>query len=434
MTESTLPPQLDFSKPGSFPYETLRTRMPVILTKAIDSLHQHISDNVEDEGRSEAMASIGRLTKLKYEMQTGKVMRKLDDDGDDVDVWHETLDRMAAQHSEDAKWWKLPWLFSECYMYRRIREATLLSRMLRDVDPFWGSKTSSYHCSETRIGELAAFVHGTACRMDNNEKAFEILLQFSLWGNKSDLSLMADFDGSESLDHMQASTEAHLQELKQHILCDDTAMLWERVSSFKNACVHIVLDNAGIELFSDLCFAHWLVHTNHAKTVVFHGKAYPWFVSDVTRRDLDWMLDQLSETEDSDARAHLAALWKQHFAEGVFVYQSDPFWTYPHEFERMPESAPDLYKTLASADLIMFKGDLNYRKLVADRMWPADTPFEKALGPFTPAMLVALRTLKSDTLAGVPLARVKQAEENDPAWNVNGTTAVIQCFRPAAAQ
>jgi hypothetical protein len=29
------------------------------------------------------------------------------------------------------------------------------------------------------------------------------LLQFSLWGNKSDLSLMADFDGSSSLSHLQ---------------------------------------------------------------------------------------------------------------------------------------------------------------------------------------------------------------------------------------
>ena len=30
-------------------------------------------------------------------------------------------------HQKHNRWWKLPWLFSECYMYRRIREANLMS-------------------------------------------------------------------------------------------------------------------------------------------------------------------------------------------------------------------------------------------------------------------------------------------------------------------
>jgi hypothetical protein len=31
--------------------------------------------------------------------------------------------------------------------------------------------------------------------------------------------------------------------------------------------------------------------------VVLHGKALPWFVSDVTKYDLDWLLEQLEGSE-----------------------------------------------------------------------------------------------------------------------------------------
>lgn len=42
----------------------------------------------------------------------------------------------------------------------------------------------------------------------------------------------------------------------------------------------------------------------------------------------------------------------------------------------MPEKAPDLYKELCDSNFIIFKGDLNYRKLVGDRYWPLSTQFK----------------------------------------------------------
>ena len=43
----------------------------------------------------------------------------------------------------------------------------------------------------------------------------------------------------------------------------------------------------GVELYSDLCLADALLHYGLADEVVFHGKPFPWFVSDVTRDDFD---------------------------------------------------------------------------------------------------------------------------------------------------
>eukprot|EP01147_Barroeca_monosierra_P003418 gene3418-8291_t len=468
-----LPPRLDFSIPKSFPFETLRVRMPVILTKAIDSLHQHVGNHITKNNHSKAMESIGLLTKLKYEMQTGKFMRKLQDGGGDCNVWNAALESLQLKHDGEARWWSVPWLFSECYMYRRIQEAVLLGPFT-NFDPFKNSKQSSFSASKNRIGivtdqvvamsysyymqaenifgatrdsfninmsnfasnanlfyymqtgELAKVVHNLSTCQKEKLQSFEILLQFSLWGNKSDLSLMADFDGSQNIDHLQAGTEDHLNELKEYILCDHTLQLWSLVSTLEKGLVHIVLDNAGIEVFADLCLGHWFVNAGHAAKVVFHGKAYPWFVSDVTNDDLEWMLQELAAYKEGSAEQTLAKHWKDLFSSGTFEYQAHPFWTYPHEFSSMPRLASELYCQLQKSHLAIFKGDLNYRKLVADRRWDYSTPLTNALCGFLPCPLAALRTLKSNPLVGVTKDVVEKAKQRDDAWNVNGTTAVIQ--------
>ena len=89
----------------------------------------------------------------------------------------------------------------------------------------------------------------------------------------------------------------------------------------------------------------------------------------------------------------------------------------PFEFTAMP---PDLAEAFAAASLVILKGDLNYRRLVGDRHWPASTPFAETVGYF-PAPVVALRTLKSDAVVGV--ATVAGLPDD---WRTSGRYALVQ--------
>lgn len=244
----------------------------------------------------------------------------------------------------------------------------------------------------------------------------------ALWGNKCDLSISAGANNSQVADPL-----AQLQLLRPHILCDESDAVWHRLSDRKKPTkrVDIVLDNAGFELFTDLCLADFLVTRLGVEVVHFHAKSMPWFVSDVTPNDWKWTLEKLSSSEDADVSC-LARRWKELVVKGSWKFQVNPFWTLPNDFEAMERLVPDLFLDLKTSDLIVFKGDLNYRKLAGDLKWAPTTSFRSALHGFCPAPLCTLRTLKCDLVVGLGEGVAEKAAKESEDWMLTGSFAVIQ--------
>lgn len=42
-----------------------------------------------------------------------------------------------------------------------------------------------------------------------------------------------------------------------------------------------------------MVYADWLIQSGIASEIRFHGKRFAWFVSDVTRKDFDWLINTM---------------------------------------------------------------------------------------------------------------------------------------------
>ena len=75
---------------------------------------------------------------------------------------------------------------------------------------------------------------------------------------RCDLSISAGSQQSAS-----GNTISQLNTLKQRILVDETCIAWQSIGQ-SNQIIDIVMDNAGYELFTDLCLADFLISFNSA--------------------------------------------------------------------------------------------------------------------------------------------------------------------------
>ena len=264
----------------------------------------------------------------------------------------------------------------------------LSSTHWKSYDYFSAIKTSTFRSSRVAVLELASKYNSLVKQLSSpppglsaaqREEAEQILLtemlEISLWGNATDLSLLASstYVDIASLQGAEARRKA-----EANILVNDVQAALSALRSAKDKPerrVDIVLDNSGFELFVDLALAGYLIHSGLATTVVFHPKDMPWFVSDVVPRDFAGLFaalpqgggffGQLSEVEEADLAA-LAGDWAGLHAEGQVVLRPNGFWTEGGSFWRLPATAGRLYEDLKESELVVFKGDLNYRKLTAD--------------------------------------------------------------------
>jgi len=108
-------------------------------------------------------------------LTTDKPFKKLEDKGLDADLWNDHLEKMkATTGGENCTWFKAPWLFSECYMYRRVREIMLLCKTsMKDYDPFEKSKIEACELNKRTVSALIR----NLCPLDYENETNDTILQ-----------------------------------------------------------------------------------------------------------------------------------------------------------------------------------------------------------------------------------------------------------------
>ncbi|KAF1957540.1 DUF89-domain-containing protein [Byssothecium circinans] len=474
MDQDPKTPQYNTSDPTSFAHTSARERWPIIITQGIDDVHRSTYEIKDEEKAKEGKAIVAELAKLKYELQHDRGLTPIEDDGEpDVADYNKELEALGKP-----TWHKVPWLYSECYLYRRVSSIFKRTQHWKSYDIFARQKMATFKSSRPAVVELAGRYKSIvteleskhtikgASTQDELEEAEKILFmemcEICLWGNATDLSLLTNLT-YEDIQKLQGSQARKAAE--QNIIVNDLEKAFKILSAAQKSGqnerrVDIVLDNAGFELFVDLILAGYLLASGLATTVVFHPKSIPWFVSDVLPQDFGALIQALADPQSfysaiSDDEKHagktsvplsesevedlqfLFEHWSRVHAEGQLVLRPNLFWSAGGSFWRLPKSDPSLHEDLKESELVIFKGDLNYRKLTADAAWAATTPFTKAIGPLGPGSgvrVLALRTCKADVVVGLPERedeRIKATEggggdSGARKWAWSGKWAVVQ--------
>ncbi|OJD14241.1 hypothetical protein AJ78_05399 [Emergomyces pasteurianus Ep9510] len=474
MEFDTRTPPYCTSDTSSFAYVSARDRWPVILTSAIDDLSRTLFEVSDNEQRKEGKDIVGKLAELKYELQHDRKLTPLESDGEsDIAGYNKELEERGG-----LTWFNAPWLYTECYLYRRINVLFALSTHWKTYDIFARQKMSTFKSSRPAVLELAAKYMELIQQMESGEGGqakppeqieeterllFMEMCEICLWGNATDLSLLTSltYEDIQKLQGAQARQAA-----EQNILVNDLPAAFKILTSAKKTRsseerrVDIVLDNAGFELFVDLILAGYLLSAGLATTIVLHPKSLPWFVSDVLAKDFLDLISALAEPQAfysspddvGDPKANgnkpqplseqevkelqfLFQQWSKFHEEGKLIIRPNRFWTTAGSYWRLPHEAPKLLDDLKESELVIFKGDLNYRKLVGDAKWDPTTPFTTAIGPLglsSGIRVLALRTCKADTVVGLPKGEDDRLRalpggggEKERKWAWSGKWAVV---------
>lgn len=409
--------------PNSFAYVACTKRWPDIIRDAADDIEQ----GGERRGDAEAKKIAGRIRDLAHDLETDAPIEPFEHGLSGVTEYNDELGRLGC-----VSWLNCKWLFAECYIYRYIACLFAESTHWKGYDVFENAKRGAFTSSSkavdelaTRFMELREELHSKEGNEQQKKLLFVEILEICLWGNATDLSLLGTLDMAQLANRQGRQA---IKESQKNIIDNDIDALWKDVATFNHKRVDIILDNAGFELFADLLFASFLIESGMASTVVLHPKDFGWFVSDVTMNDIKGLLGQMKDM-NVDKITKLAEYWEGLFASRQFETFEHSFWTTAHPYCRMPYAAPDLLKELQKSDLVVFKGDLNYRKLTGDVHWPSTTPFQAAICPLSQQGLrvLTLRTNKADVCVGLEPGMEERLnkEAGGPAWRRSGKYAVI---------
>ncbi|NMB89527.1 MAG: protein-glutamate O-methyltransferase family protein [Chloroflexi bacterium] len=347
-----------------------------------------------------------KLERLIAEIPSG-TLRMLEDGGPDSARWQQWLAPYQGK-----TWLEAPYFFAETYLFRRILEASgyyLPGSPWFQRDPFGAEK----HIELERLAPaVQALIPATDFDRSAGWNALDLSrrLYSALWANRMDLTIQKGL-----------AMEAVFTQWsdRDHLVMDDSRKFLDWLQGKRDLRLAWLADNAGAELFFDLWLAGYLLSTGLAAEVTFYLKDQPIYLSDAVVPDVHALLATLDRYPD--CRSWVLEI-QEHLDAGRLRLCSESFSTAPLTFPQMAPRVPALFR---ACDLVVLKGDINYRRLIGDRVWPEEHRLED-LVPFMPAPVLLLRSLKSEICLGVPGERRARLAQQDPQWMTNGRWGMIQ--------
>jgi hypothetical protein len=390
------PPQpIRTDSSNAFAHHTMSIRVPGII-RDVSSRNADYPPAIHDA-----------LELLAAELETDDLIPRLTLPTPDYEDWLAQI-----QPHEGETWLNSAWFFAEVFLYRLIMQAVRWWETGRD--PFLPWKAEEVAGDALWMAMDAALSTRSA---PPEERLAELLLH-ALWGNRIDLSL--EIAASHG-------TSWHQDDLLADMRADVIHHLLQNMGQ-QPSNVHLITDNTGSELAMDLILAHALLETGAAARVLLHVKLHPTFVSDATAHDVLSFVRLLEhDGRTSDLRQFGASL-REMFERRQLVIAPDAYWNSSYFLWDLP---PRLRQTFTGGRLAILKGDANYRRAVGDAIWTPATPFSDVTAYF-PIPLLALRTVKSDPVVGVPVSVYDRLTAEDQQWRVTGRRGLIQ-FNSAGA-
>ncbi|KAL4110118.1 hypothetical protein PRIC1_001811 [Phytophthora ramorum] len=329
-------------------------------------------------------------------------------------------------------WQNSPWFMCEQYMFHLV--LLLAEYYTTGIDPFHPSKVAEleedtpWALLQTAVG-LSAQEEASSQSHHDQLKRF---MKLCLWGNKADGCYKEVKDTISGADaSLEFDDALLLVDHSDKVISYLEQKARETGGDAQKLGVQYINDNSGTELLLDLALADHLLGHGWCGKVTLNVKVEPMYVSDATPADV---LEHIAEMQRSTRTSEVQALGErlaEYVEKEQLVVRPDIFWNRYTYYWEMPT---ELQTRLArEATLVIIKGDLNYRRLLGDRLWPPSTPVEEAV-PYFPTAFVSFRTLKSNPVVGIPADIVSRLEKEDVKWRYNGKRGTIQSvLTPASA-
>lgn len=356
-------PMITLGSPDSFAVEDVTSQAKRVVDIIVEN--NDLSKELKED-----------LYKIRDDILSNKAIPHLST-GDGIHYWHEVVG------VDGKKRW-----FGDHHHGLII---SYFHRLLLDKVGYFNTKTDPYQKLKTESLLVAISELGTS----EKEQDLSTILINMLWGNKHD------------------KVPSHISAEK--LLMEDHSEKFIKHLKFNNVKrLDIVADNAGAELLWDLVFIDYVLSDKLAKEIFYHVKNYPYNVSDTTRDDV-YLAFEFGKDLKFIKRLKKQLNKKLH----IVTY---PFTTLG--LDRV--KAINVFKTVFdTSDLIVTKGDFNYRMSVGWYLWDVTDSLSKILA-YSHAPILTIRAVKNEVLAGITdISKISIAESFSKSWWKYGYGGVI---------